>query len=183
MIEVEIRSLLKNTKETETILRSKFPIIKQKHQMDEYFSHPSKGFYANSELREYLRIRQDSNNCSFDYHKAHISNGKKTHTEEFEVNIGDAQKLKEILLGLGFKPLVIVDKERKVFDCGDFEASLDSIRELGDFLEIEAKKDFGGIDKTKQKCIDFLKDIGVAYIPAPEKSYPDMLIEKLTQKQ
>ncbi len=179
MIEVEIRTLLKDAKAAETTLKNKFPIVKQKRQTDEYFSHPSRNFYADSKLHEYLRIRHDSGNCSFDYHIAHISNGKKTHTEEFEVKFEDAKKMKEILLNLGFKQLVVVDKDRRVFDCGNFEACLDSIRGLGNFLEIEAKKDFGGIEKTKQECINFLKNIGVEYIPAPEKGYPDMLIEKL----
>jgi|SRR3989338_1364983 len=179
MIEVEIRTLLKDAKAAETALKNKFPIVKQKRQTDEYFSHPSRNFYADSKLHEYLRIRQDSGNCSLDYHIAHISDGKKTHTEEFEVRVEDAKKIKEILLKLGFKQLVVVDKDRRVFDCGYFEACLDSIGGLGNFLEIEAKKDFGGVEKTRQECINFLKNIGAEYIPAPEKGYPDMLIEKL----
>lgn len=181
MIEVEIRILLEDAKAIETILKNKFPIIKQKHQVDEYFSHPTRNFYANAALHEYLRIRQDSGSCSLDYHIAHITKGKKMHTEEFEVKVEDAQKLREILLNLGFKPLVVVDKDRKIFDCTDFEACLDSIKDLGNFLEIEAKRDFGGIEKTRQECIDFLKNIGIDYKPAPEMGYPDMLIERLAK--
>ena len=180
MIEVEIRTLIENYSDTENKLKS-YPLVKQKIQIDEYFSHPSRDFYANPVLREYLRIRHDKKPC-LEYHKAHIKNGKKTHTEEFEVIIEDTAKMKEILLQLGFKPLVTVEKDRKIFDCGEFEASLDNIKELGSFLEIEAKRDFGGIEKTIQECINFLEKLGLEYMPAPQKGYPDMLVEKLSKK-
>lgn len=182
MIEIEIRSIINNCAEAEKKLAEKLTLKKYKEQVDEYFSHPSKNFYANPLLREYIRIRQGQEPV-LEYHKAHIKNGKKTHTEEFEVKIESVEKMREILIQLGFKPLVTVKKSRKVFENQDFEACLDHIEELGTFIEIEAKKDFGGNEKTKQACIDFLKQLNLKYNPAPEKGYPDMLAEKLTQKE
>jgi adenylate cyclase class 2 len=182
MIEVEIRTVVQDHSSVEKTLSQNYGLVKQKSQVDEYFSHPSRDFYANPKIREYLRIRTEKNKCNLAYHKAHLKDGKKTHTDEYEVNIEDSTKIKEILLNLGFKPFVTVTKNRQVFDCNEFEASLDHIKELGYFLEIEAKKDFGGIEKTQQECINFLEKIGVQYIPAPDKGYPDMIAEKLIKK-
>ncbi len=181
MIEVEIRTIVGNSEEAGKKLQ-KYPLIKNKMQTDEYFSHPSRDFYANPILREYVRIRHGKN-PTFEYHKAHIKNGKKTHSEEFEVAIEDVKKMKGILEQLGFKPFVTVKKARKTFDCGKFEACLDTIESLGTFLEIEAKENLGGIEKTRQECINFLKKLEIEYVPAPDKGYPDMLAEKITPKQ
>ncbi len=183
MIEVEIRTIVKNPSELEDKLSQNYRLIKQKRQVDEYFLHPSRNFYQNPDIREYFRIRTEGTNSILAYHKAHIKDGKKTHTDEYEVKTDDSTKLKEILLNLSFKPFVTVTKNRQVFDCGDFEACLDHIEELGYFLEIEAKKDFGDIPQTEQECFNFLKKIGVDYLPAPDKGYPDMIADKLTKNQ
>lgn len=182
MIEVEIRVLLKNASDAEKKLEKKGSLKKEKNQIDEYFLHPSRDFYASPTIREYIRIRHGEK-PTFEYHKAHIKEGKKTHTKEFKVEINAIDKMKEILMQLGFRPFVTVKKHRKLYDSQDFEASLDTIDDLGTFLEIEAKKDFGGIEKTKQECIRFLKNLGIKYIPAPEKGYPDMLAQKLIQNK
>jgi predicted adenylyl cyclase CyaB len=182
MIEVEIRTMLKDVSEAEKKLEEKGRLKNEKIQVDEYFSHPSRDFYANPKIREYVRIRHGEK-PTFEYHKAHITNGKKSHSEEFEVSIDSIKKMKEILEQLGFKPFVTVKKQRKVFDYGNFEACLDSVDGAGVFLEIESKKDFGTVEKTRQECINFLKQLGIKYVPAPEKGYPDMLAEKLTQNK
>ena len=116
-VEVEIRSIVDNANEIEEKLKC-FPLLGVKHQTDEYFLHPSRNFYAKPEqLREYLRIRNTEGNVSFEYHKAHLKKGIKTHSEEFVLGIEDIGKIREILLELGFKPLVVVKKTRKMFDC------------------------------------------------------------------
>jgi len=181
MIEVEIRSIVKDAVALESLLRKKCVFAKEKHQVDEYFLHPCRDFYANPEMFEYLRIRSDPK-VSFEYMKCHRKNGIKTHTEEFETDIKDPVILKEILLYLGFKSLAVVEKNRKYFDFKDFEFCLDSIKGLGFFLEVEAKKDLGGIDKTKQACIDVLKELCIEFIPTPEKGYPDMVIENARKR-
>jgi len=181
-IEVEIRSIVRDAEAVEEKLKLAGSFKGEKVQIDEYFLHPSRDFFGKKNVREYLRIRQQKEKASLEYHLAHLKEGKKTHSDEFVVGIEDAEKMRQLLLLLGFKEWVSVEKKRKVFECQDFEADLDEIKGLGTFLEIEAKKDFGGVEKTSEKCIAFLKEIGVKYEPSPEKGYPDMLAEKLLQK-
>ena len=54
---------------------------------------------------------------------------------------------------LDFKKVITVDKTREIYDCKDFEVVLDNVKNLGNFLEIEAKKDLGGLEKTKQSLL------------------------------
>ncbi len=182
MIEIEIRTRVKNLNEMEKKLMQKLELKKERKQIDEYFSHPSKNFYEKPGIREYLRIRHGAQ-PTLEYHIAHIKEGKKKYTEEFEIEVENVAKMREILTLLGFKPFVTVKKHRKVFENQDFKACFDKISKLGSFLEIEAKKNFGGSEKTKQACIDFLKQLELDYTPAPEKGYPDMLAEKITQNK
>lgn len=120
---------------------------------------------------------------NLEYLQAHIQNGHKTHSTEFEAKIEEPEKTREILLQLGFKPWLTVKKNRKAFDCTDFEADLDFIEGLGCFLEIEAKRNFGSIEKTEKKCVEFLESLGIEYHPTPEKGYPELLLEKVAKKQ
>lgn len=49
-------------------------------------------------------------------------------------------------------------------------------------MEVEAKKDFGGVEKTNDECFAFLKKIGADFVPAPNMGYPDMVAEKNAKK-
>lgn len=142
-IEVEVRAICNNPVELEKKLSSLFPLIKQKHQVDEYFSHPLRDFYSNPDCIEYLRIRNDGSKFVFAYHKAFIKNGVKTHTKEHELSVEDPFEMKEILLGLSFRPFVTVSKDRKVFDGGDFELVLSSSKNLVTFWKLKPKKILG----------------------------------------
>jgi len=78
---------------------------------------------------------------------------------------------------------VTVIKNRAYFDCGDFEVTLDQIKDLGDFMEIEANKDFGGLQKTRKACLDFLKTLNIEYEMKRLMGFPRMLYRKLKRKK
>ncbi len=46
-------------------------------------------------------------------------------------------------------------------------------------MEVEAKKDFGGVDKTRKACSDFLNSLNIEYEIQKEMGYPRMLYKKL----
>ncbi len=77
---------------------------------------------------------------------------------------------------------VTVVKTRKYFNCGNFEVTLDKVENLGNFIEVEAKKNFGGIEKTKKSCLNFLKSLNVKYEIKSQMGYPRMLYRKLKPK-
>ena len=69
----------------------------------------------------------------------------------------------------------------KYFDCGNFEVTLDNVEGLGDFMEVEAKKDFGGIDKSRKACEDFLNNLNIEHEIKKDQGYPRMLYKKLNK--
>ncbi|PIV45255.1 MAG: hypothetical protein COS25_00755 [Candidatus Nealsonbacteria bacterium CG02_land_8_20_14_3_00_37_10] len=90
--------------------------------------------------------------------------------------------VEEIFRKIGLIPKVTVVKTRKYFDCGSFEVTLDQLKGLGDFMEVEAKKNFGGIDKTRKACSDFLDRLNIKYKVKKDMGYPRMLYQKLHKK-
>jgi predicted adenylyl cyclase CyaB len=60
---------------------------------------------------------------------------------------------------LDIKPIVIVDKKRKIFTYKDIEIALDEVDELGWFIELEAKGEFTDIEEAKAHLHKIAKEI------------------------
>ncbi|NYZ75194.1 class IV adenylate cyclase [Candidatus Micrarchaeota archaeon] len=178
-VEVEIRYEVLDVGKTKSVLERSGKLLKSARQVDTYFNPPHKDFYALARPVEYLRVREYGDSASFDYKLVYHEQGKRTHSDEYETKVGDPQKLKQILSVLGFKQIVVVDKKRAMFDCGDFHVCLDEIAELGCFAEIEAVKDFGGVKKTMEECKKFAASSGMALGNTVENAgYPDLILAK-----
>jgi len=80
---------------------------------------------------------------------------------------------------LDFKKIVIVDKQREYWDCGDFEVAVDDVKGLGYFVEVEAKSSFENTIQARQGCIKFLSklEMTVNEDDLIKVGYPVMLLE------
>ena len=152
-----------------------FKFSKKLSQEDYYFSPPHKNFAGTKKY--YLRVRHDNKGESFEYHvvKSNIQ------TNETGVAIKDHKTIIKILKLLDFKLDCVVAKERLVYTRKHIEVSLDKIKNLGSFIEIEfcgkfnkeIKKEFAEIgDFLQVKETD--KVIGVGY--------PDLLMQQNKKK-
>jgi len=110
-----------------------------------------------------------------------LKNGWLRATDEYEASVEKPEVVEEIFKKIGLIPKVTVVKTRKYFDCGNFEVALDQVKGLGNFMEVEAKKDFGGMDKTRKACLDFLNSLNIKYEVKPRMGYPRMLYRKLNK--
>ena len=87
-------------------------------------------------------------------------------------------QIQNIFEALDVKPIVVVDKVRKIWNYKDYEVVIDSIKDLGDFVEIEYK----GKDTKKKpveitnEMIEFLKGLGVGEISRNYSGYPFQLL-------
>lgn len=172
-IEVEIKVKVNNPDKARKKIKTIGKLIKKIYQIDTYYSPPNKEFYKKNEFcEEYLRTREENNKLSFEYHRAIMKNGHKTHTEEYETFVEKPKILKEILDFLNFKKRTIIIKKREIYDCDDFEVILDDVKNLGFFIEVEAKN-----NKLKREdCMSFLKKLNIKYKKLPEKGYPELML-------
>ena len=171
-IENEIKYKIRDRKTIEDKLsKLRFKFVKNKHQKDYYFSPPHKSFAGTRKY--YLRLRCQENENFFAYHVAKDN----LTTEEIEVKINNCKPLLNILELLDFKLDCVVNKDRVVYVKDNIKVVLDSVENLGDFIEIEYLGKFTDsirdrfsylVNEFQLRKGDLISGVG----------YPDLLMEK-----
>lgn len=177
-IEIEIQVRVEKIKPLLDFLKKNGRFVGESHQVDEYFNAPHKDFVKPRPIEEWLRLRVSNRGNSANYKKWHYDkNGKGLYADEFETVIEDIDKMRNIFISLDFKPLVTVDKERKIWIYKDYEISIDIVKDLGDYVEIEyiGKKKVDP-KQTNKQMIEFLKDTGCGKLEVNHAGYPGQLI-------
>lgn len=181
-IEIEIRVPVSES--DFTALRNRLlqtpGLSKSVSQSDDYFSAPNRDFLAPAFPFEWLSVRKRGNRVVLNYKHFFPENvPTTTHCEEVETDVGSREALLRMLASLGFQKLVTVEKERETFDAnGEFEIALDRVSELGFFVEVEALKDFGGVELTRKKVHAFASSLGLDVHSADQRGYPFLLMKK-----
>jgi adenylate cyclase class 2 len=180
-IEIEIQVKIENGKPLLEFLEKNAEFQGEKHQIDEYFSPVHRNFLEKRPIAEWLRLRNADGNFSINYKNWHLDKDKKSnYCDEYETKIESLDKVKKIFNVLDFKPVVTVDKIRKIYTYKDYEISIDSVKELGDFVEIEYMGDDEKPDPAKitQEMVNFLKELNLGKIEKNYVGYPFMLLFK-----
>lgn len=149
MIEVEVKAQVddfEGLKKKLNLLGAKR--IEIQRQEDTYFNAPHRDFAKTDEA---LRLRQTNtkNNSKIymTYKGSKMDDLSKTRVE-IEVAVDDYLKMYSILENLNFKALPHVIKEREIYQLKEYIISLDTVHNLGKFMEIE--KNIGEEESYKE---------------------------------
>jgi adenylate cyclase class 2 len=151
--------------------------VERRREIDEYFSLKSRDFWKTLEC---LRIRSlpDSGEAILTYKPCStddMKDRKMFFKKELETKV-DAPVARDILLSLDCVPLLIVYKEREYWEAdGKYKISLDKVKDLGNFIEIEIEGEGADIDMKRAGMVDFLKGIGVDELKIVSQPYRCML--------
>ena len=149
-------------------------------QYDLYFRHPSRDF---RETHEALRIRRQDDDVFITY-KGPVVDKQTKMRREIEIAVGrrpqDFDRMRELLMMLGFEPVRPVEKTRALFhlvwEGRELELAVDSIDDLGTFLEIEAIAEEGDRDKVRDTILGLAERLGLSN---PERrSYLALMLEQ-----
>ncbi len=182
--DTEIEIKIKLDKESFSKVREKVEncakFIKKVQQTDEYFTPAHSNFVEPKFPFEWLSIRKRGGKAILNYKHFHPENAEiHTHCDELETEINNPEGMRKIFSALGFKKLVVVDKEREVFVYEDeFEIALDVVKDLGYFIEIETMKDFGSVEEARKRLFEFAKILGVDVSNPDLRGYPFLMMEK-----
>lgn len=176
MIEVEVKAHVKDPRMIErSIVGMGACPIGIENQVDTYYNGASRDFVKTDEA---LRIRGMDNKYFLTYKGPKLDKISKTR-HEFEAEINDPENMGNILSSLGFSPVGTVIKKRKNFRLGDFFISIDEVRNLGTFMEIEiAVKDSRNYDEKVESILKFLEKLGMSRESTIRESYLEMLLHK-----
>jgi len=157
-MEIEIKATFDNKENIKNALKSLgAQEEKTKHQIDEYYNHPSRD---TRKTKEYIRLRfkPEDTKGIFAYH-VNIADGV---TKEYEVPVENLPVFHDILKGLNFPLLGVIDKKRETFKLGEFSITIDEVKDIGNFIEIETDGEESEIAEKKAKCLEMLKKIGLS---------------------
>jgi len=178
-IEIEIQVEIEDYRELIEFLGKSGDFQSEKHQVDEYFSPAHKDFLGADPVKEWLRLRNANGTYTINYKNWHYNNeGKSYHADEYESKVENIDTLRKIFEALNMKMLVAVEKTRKTWMYKDYEIALDSVKGLGNFVEIEFKGKTKGEDPERiaKEMINFLKERGCGKIELNYKGYPYQLL-------
>ena len=183
-IEVEIKMKIDNFQEIKEKVSSIGKLLKSINQIDEYYIPAQRDFFAHKpQPIEHLRIRTNPNKTVFEYTRTINlkDTGDYDYAEEYETEISNPEEFKKALEFLDFKKVVTIDKKREYWICGDIEIALDEVKDLGFFIEAEAKGEFKDFVEAKKKCADFLTSLGIQNVERDEvkMGYPQIFLEKV----
>ena len=178
-VEIEVQVNIENSEPLLNFLEKNANFQKENHQVDEYFSPAHRSFIETRPVKEWLRLRDSDGKYSINYKNWYFDEkGTSNHCDEYETMIDDLTQAKKILKVLNFKSIITVDKLRKTWTYKDYEVDIDSIKGLGDFVEIEyiGKNEDVDPKKITEEMISFLKDVGCGKIKRNYVGYPFQLL-------
>lgn len=168
-INIEIKAKSNNQDGIREILKSKDAELGGiDHQIDTYF----KVNFGRLKLRE----------GNIENHLIHYDREDKDEPKQSNVILFKSDpksSLKEILTK-ALSILVVVDKEREIYFIDNVKFHIDTVKDLGTFVEIEAIDNDGSIDKDKllKQCNNYLELFEIPKNDLISVSYSDMLLEK-----
>jgi adenylate cyclase class 2 len=148
------------------------------HEHDIYYNAPHRDFGTTDEA---MRVRYTNEHAVITYKGAKRAKYGLKAREELNTAVESGEVFEQILVRLGFVKTAEVNKWRENYRLGTAAISLDSVDELGTFVEIEVMTDLDGPDATEQ--INMLaKEMGIVGSPILA-SYLELLLSKRTGVQ
>ena len=133
-----------------------YKYIGLKYTIDEYYYDPMRGDLKpdeNNHLSNCLRLRSKNNDYFITYKDDVFENGKWIYSNEYETKIESIKIAKEIFNKLGLKKFIEIDNEKETYLADDYEITIENVKDLGLFLEIEY------IGNNEVSTIDIKNDI------------------------
>ena len=181
MIEVEIRTKISNILPIKRRLKKlKIRYLKSFHQIDRIFGHKKflneKNIIVDGGI--VARIRTVNNRSFLEFKEIRRKSGAFEITSELaDVNFGIT-----LLKKLGYKEAFSVDKKRITYKYKSFNIDIDSVKKLGNFIEIERNiKSKKRVYQVRKECIDLLSKICPNY-KIENKKYGDLLQEQINKR-
>lgn len=187
-IEIELKFKVEKPEVFEEFLNKEAEYVGEKHIVDTYYTPAHENYAALYPPAKWFRVRNFNGNTKLTYKFHHHDNaGKQTYTDEFETNVESGEVITEILQLLDMKELTIIDKLRKIWNYKDYEIGIDTVKNLGNFVEIELKKkiESSEAERIKQEMVEFIKgqDCGEIHIVYTGYGYMGIYPDKIKMEK
>lgn len=181
-IEIEAKFPLFNKNEvSETLDNLAKKVETNNIQEDIYYTPKHKNFLKEEPIVEWLRIRNTDQEKTINYKDWRNSNN--ITCKEIEVAIDDYNGIIEIFKALEFQKIIQVNKIRNSWEYKNIIISIDTLANLGDYIELELKNNL--FDNEKDS-LDYIKkimtELKVNVGDQIFAGYPQLIMEKNKEK-
>ncbi|MBB5081396.1 class IV adenylate cyclase [Nonomuraea endophytica] len=146
-------------------------------QVDTYFNAPHKDFLEGEVISEWLRIREEEGNASLNFKRWYPLEAKiKTHCDEYESRISDADAVRHTLQSLDFTKLTVVDKTREEWHLDGIAVAFDTVAGLGNFVEFEFKGHADSVEQATAAITTFIASLDIELGERINAGYPHMTL-------
>jgi len=161
--EIEFRFKIKEKEKLLKWLNDNARFLYEKKQIDEYFTPQHKNFLKEKYPYRWLRIRKSGNKSLITYKHFYPEGAKEhTHGDEYEFGIDNAELMRTIFMRLDFESLVIVHKSRRAYKYKNCEITVDDIKGLGVFSDIEILDGYDSIQQAHKILWEIAEEIGLS---------------------
>ncbi|MFB6101300.1 MAG: class IV adenylate cyclase [Haloplanus sp.] len=145
-------------------------------QVDTYYDAPHRDFAETDEALRLRREERDGTATRITYKGPLVEAASKTR-REVETGVDDGDRMDSILDALGFSPAAVVEKERERYALGDYTVTLDTVGDLGEFVEIEREVGESAVETAREGAVDRLRDLGLDPEAQIRTSYLGLLLD------
>ena len=147
-------------------------------QVDTYYNAPHRDFLAPAVISEWLRLRETDTGASVNYKRWLPEDAEiKTHCDEYETPVEDAEALRRTLVVLDFAKLVTVDKIREEWTIpGEVVVAFDTVANAGHFVEFEFKGEAQSAEEAITCLQAFIDGLDVRLGDRINQGYPHILL-------
>lgn len=178
-VEIEIQVQIEKLQSLSAFLKKFGRFVGKKTQHDTYFVPEHRNFLLERPVSEWLRIRESSGVSSVNYKHWHQDQKRRNlYCDELETEVTKGDQIKNLFAAVGMKPIITVHKVREIWVYQDYEISIDTVKHLGCFVEIE----YCGTDPSREapkiirEMIRFLKRLRCGKIARNYEGYPFQLL-------
>jgi adenylate cyclase class 2 len=176
--EIEIQVKVTRIKKLLQFLKDSGKFFGEFIQTDEYYTPKHRSFTKIRPIKEWLRLRKSEKGNYITYKNwIYGKSGKSWHCDELETEIDDLKQIRKIFSALDLKLLCKVVKKRTIYKIDNYEISLDNVKGLGNFIEMEYKgKKKIEVKQAVKEMITFLKSKDCGTLKRNNGGYPFMLM-------
>ena len=144
-IERKIKVAEQAFKRAELWLKEHADFVATSRQSEYYLNNPAEPFFYTTpdgykDAKDFLRVRHTDRGDSLCFKRVHRDeSGNAPYCEEYETKIDDAEVVLTLFKKLGYTDRTPLQKTRTIFTYSHFEISMDVVKGIGWFIEIEYK--------------------------------------------
>ncbi len=163
-----------------------YKYIGLKETVDEYYYDPQRDELkpdSNNQLSHCLRLRRNNNDYSITYKDDIFENNKWLYSNEYETKVESMEMLKAIFDRLELKKFIEIDNKKEIYKTDKYEISLEDVKDLGLFLEVEyCTNDEVDINEVKKEIQEFIDELGINVSEELNMGKPEMYLKKFNIK-